>query len=421
MSRSARVVDRSTGSEGASPETIRVAHVATVDMTHRFLLLGQLRRLRDSGFDVTAISAPGPHVSDLQQEGIRFLPWGHATREWDPVEDANAFLELVRIFRRHRFHVVHTHTPKAGFMGRVAAKLTNVPIVVNTVHGYYATPEHPPARRLPVLWMEWLAARCSDLELFQSAEDLAWARRARVVRPKQGVLLGNGTDLGTFDPSNVPAERLLSLRQGLGIPDGAPVVGTIGRMVAEKGYREFFQVARDIRRTMPEARFVAVGDPDPDKGDAITRRELAAAADDVIFTGRRDDVVDLLALFDVFVLASWREGLPRSAIEAAAMGTPLVLTDIRGCREVVREGVEGLLVRARHPSALAEAVRGLLRDPDSRARMGANARRRAVIDFDERRVAATVSAAYLALLRARGIEMPSNRVAERPGPVERSA
>ena len=103
------------------------------------------------------------------------------------------------------------------------------------------------------------------------------------------------------------------------------------------------------------------------------------------------------------------------------MGTPLVLTDIRGCREVVREGVEGLLVPARHPSALAEAVRGLLRDPDSRARMGANARRRAVIDFDERRVAGTVSAAYLALLRARGIEMPGNREAERPDPVERSA
>ena len=404
MTRQSDAMSRSTPGERPSRGAIRVAHVATVDMTHRFLLLGQLRRLREEGFEVTSISAPGPYASDLEAEGVRFIPWHHATRAWDPVEDVRALLELIETFRRERFHVVHTHTPKAGLMGRVAARLARVPIVINTVHGYYATPEHPLGRRLPVLWLEWLAARFSDLELFQSAEDLAWARRARVVRPGQAIPLGNGTDLGRFDPSAVSSRRLSELRRELAIPDGALVVGTVGRMVAEKGYREFFQVAREIRRTTPHVCFVAVGESDAEKGDAITREEVAAE-DQVIFTGWRTEVVELLALFDVFVLASWREGLPRSAIEAAAMGTPLVLTDIRGCREVARDGIEGFLIPPRDPAALAEAIGRLLGDPDMRLRMGARARERAVADFDERRVADIVIESYRGLLRSHGLEV----------------
>ena len=129
---------------------------------------------------------------------------------------------------------------------------------------------------------------------------------------------------------------------------------------------------------------------DPSKADSLRSRGAATLAGvDVIFTGWRDDVRDLLALMDVFVLASWREGMPRSAIEAAAMGKPLVLTDIRGCREVVRPGVEGLLVPPRSPAALSDAIILLLRDRALRQRMGEAARRRAVERFDERRVTAT--------------------------------
>jgi glycosyltransferase involved in cell wall biosynthesis len=131
--------------------TIRVAHVATVDLTVRFLLLSQLRRLRDEGYDVTAISAPGPWVGEIEAEGIRFVPWTSATRAWDPRADARAFAELLRTFRRERFDVVHTHSPKPGVLGRIAARAAGVPCVVNTVHGYWATPEDRPARRVPVM------------------------------------------------------------------------------------------------------------------------------------------------------------------------------------------------------------------------------------------------------------------------------
>jgi glycosyltransferase involved in cell wall biosynthesis/ribosomal protein S18 acetylase RimI-like enzyme len=376
----------------------RVAHLTTVDLTLRFLLLGQLRRLRAEGYRVTGISAPGPWTADLEAEGIRHIPWPHATRAWSPGDDARAFAELVGILRRNRFDVVHTHNPKPGVLGRIAARLAGVPVVVNTVHGLYATPEDRAAKRLPVLAAERLAARFSDLELYQSEEDLRWARRIGVVRPGRSLLLGNGTDLSRFDPAGEAAERGRRLRRTLGFEEDDVVVGAVGRLVAEKGYHELFAAAREVRRRLPHVRFLVAGSADRDKIDAVSEPDLARAADDVTFVGWSEDVPALLAAMDVFVLASWREGVPRSAIEAAAMGRPMVLTDIRGCREVARDGVEGLLVPPRDPGRLGEAIDRLARDPELRARLGAAARARAEDRFDERRVADTVVSSYRRLL-----------------------
>jgi glycosyltransferase involved in cell wall biosynthesis len=380
--------------------TWRVAHVATIQPTLRFLLLPQLCHLRDAGYEVTAISAPGPYTPDLEAEGIRFIPWPHATRAWNPRADTRALAELVGILRRERFDLVHTHTPKPGVLGRIAARMVGVPCVVNTVHGFYATPEDPLRRRLPVLVVEWLAARFSDAELFQSEEDLAWARRLKLAPPGRAVRLGNGTDLSRFDPAAISDERVRAVREEFGIPEDALVVGTVGRLVAEKGYRELLAAFRKVQRAFPEVRLLAVGPRDPEKRDALEDEEIAAG-DRVIFAGTRVDVPDLLALMDVFVLASWREGLPRSAIEAAAMARPLILTDIRGCREVVRDGIEGLLVPPRDPTRLAEALVRVLEDPELRARLGAAARARAVSRFDERAVFQVMTETYERLLSGR--------------------
>ena len=380
---------------------IRVAHVATVDMTVRFLLLPQLLALRDEGFEVTAISADGPHITDLEPLGVRHIPWRHATRSWAPASDLNAFLELRDIFRAERFDIVHTHTPKAGLLGRVAARWVGIQSVVNTVHGYWASPDHPFPRRASVLGLEWLGARFSDRELFQSSEDLAWARRRHVVRPGQGMWLGNGTDVSRFRAAAVSIDRLQELRSELGIRDGELIVGTVGRMVAEKGYREFFEAARVVRSRFPRVRFLAVGEPDFSKDDAIGHEEMSEASADVIFAGWRTDVRDLLGIMDVFVLASWREGMPRSAVEAAAMGRPLVLTNIRGCREVVRDGVEGFLVPPRDHATLADAVSRLVSDPELRVVMGTRARERAEDCFDERQVISRVLEVYRGLLTRR--------------------
>lgn len=382
---------------------LKVAHVTTVDLTLRFLLFDQLRRLRDEGYEVTAISAPGPWVDDLEDEGIRHIEWPGATRAWDPASDLKAARSLYRILKEERFDIVHTHNPKPGVIGRAMARLARVPIVVNTVHGLYATPEDGVLKKAVVLGAEAVASRFSDLELFQSEEDLLWARRLRVVPRHRSVLLGNGTDISRFDPEKVSAHRIETVRKQLGIDERALVVGTVGRLVVEKGYLEFFQAARAVREKMPEAVFLAVGEVDLQKKDSVPQSAIEGASEDVIFAGWRRDVPELLAVMDVFVLPSWREGVPRSVIEAAAMGKPLIVTDIRGCREIVRRGVEGLIVSPRDSTALTTALLDVLGDGALRERMGNAARERAVESYDEQRVMARLVGAYRALARKEGL------------------
>jgi glycosyltransferase involved in cell wall biosynthesis len=397
----------------------KVAHIATIDLTLRVLLIAQLRALRDAGFDVAAISAPGPWTAELTREGIRHIPWPHATRSWNLKSDALAFKSLFRILRRERFDVVHTHNPKPGIMGRLAGRLARVPVVMSTAHGLYATTDDRLRKRGAVVALEWIAARCSDLDLYQSLEDLEWMRRVRVVRSEKSEHLGNGTDLGRFDPGLVTADRVAQLKSELAIAPDAIVVGTIGRLVAEKGFRELLAAWPSVRAAVPGAVLVVVGDHDPAKADALRVEEIPSAEQGIVVTGWREDVPGLLAAMDVFVLPSWREGMPRSAIEAAAMGRPLVLTDIRGCREVARDGIEGLLVPPRDPAALADALIAELRDEEMRKRMGAAARARALHLFDESRVAATVVARTAELLTRKKDVHPVAGTAEKTEPAGR--
>jgi glycosyltransferase involved in cell wall biosynthesis len=374
---------------------VRLAHVTTSDISLELLLGHQLEAYRAAGFAVTGISSPGPWERALARRGIDHLPVPWLRRSWAPLDDARAFAALVRLFRRERFDIVHTHTPKAGVLGRLAARLAGVPVVVNTVHGFYVGEGR--WRRL-LTWAERLAARCSDFELCQSREDLQTLTAMGVIRPDRSAYLGNGVDLQTFDPATVDRCKV---RERLGIARDAIVIGTVGRLVWEKGYREFFAMAQTLAVRKPAPVALAIGPVETAKADGVP----APLLDDlsrrgvVRFLGLRTDMPDLYAALDVFVLASYREGFPRSAIEAAAMGLPLVLTDIRGCREVVRDGWNGFLVPPGDADALTNRVERLVGDPALRARFGQESRRRAEAEFDERRVIETTLTVYQRLLR----------------------
>ncbi len=224
-------------------------------------------------------------------------------------------------------------------------------------------------------------------ELVQNPEDIDTLRRLRVPDAKL-TLLGNGVDLTRFGPAAPGDDRRARLRGELGIGTDAVVVGVVGRLVAEKGYHEVFESARLIRATHPDAviTFMVVGPHEPDKTDAIDDLTVARArAEGVVVCGHRDDVEDLYQAMDLYVLASYREGFPRSAMEAAASGLPIVATDIRGCRQVVDHDRTGLLVPARDAPSLADAIGRLATDATLRSRMGEAALAKARAEFDDRR------------------------------------
>lgn len=377
-------------------------------MSLRYLLHNQLQTIQAAGYQVTAISSPGPDVPFVRAAGIRFMAVP-MTRRITPMADLWALWQLYRLMRREKFTIVHTHNPKPGLLGQLAAKMAGVPIIVNTVHGFYFTLSTRPVTRTLYILMEKIAARCSTLIFSQNREDMVTAEREGICRPEQMAYLGNGIDLSWFDPGRITPTILAQKRAELGLNPHTPVVGFVGRLVTEKGIRELLQAAKIVVESRPETRFLLIGPSDFDKADALTpavatQYDIAQAC---IFTGLRHDLPELYALMNLFVLPSHREGLPRAPMEANAMAIPCVVTDIRGCREVVQHGKNGLLVPLGNIPAMAEAILYLLDHPEQAKQMGMSGRDIALAQFDEQLIFHRTLDAYQQLLQKIGYNAPN--------------
>jgi glycosyltransferase involved in cell wall biosynthesis len=237
------------------------------------------------------------------------------------------------------------------------------------------------------------------------------ALSAGICRPEQIKYLGNGVDVRRFDRAKLDEQSLAQKRRELALPFDMPVVGFVGRLVAEKGLPELMHAARIIGQHVPAVRFLIVGPIDQDKSDALTQMIARDhdVADICVFTGMRQDMPELYALMDIFVLPSHREGFPRSPMEAAAMGVPCVATDIRGCREAVIHNCNGLLIPLGDVQALADAIIGLITDRAKARRMGEEGHRIALERFDEQLVFEKVKAEYARLLLEKGLPVPGSR------------
>lgn len=382
---------------------IKVAHVGSLDTFIAVYMLNQLVSLKEAGYRVSALAAPGPHVRRIEEAGIEFIPIT-MTRNFTPLADLGSLYALYEIMRRERFTIVHTHNPKPGLLGQLAARMAGVPLVLNTFHGLYFHEHMPALKRRFYIAMEKMAARCSDFILSQNREDIATAVHEGICAPDKIAELGNGIDLTCFDPAQVRPEDLERERARWGIPAGALVVGFVGRLAARrKGFLDFLRAGEEVARHIPNVRFLIIGEADHGKPDAV---EPAVANDYGIgplchFIGTRpnDELPRLYALMDLLVLPSLFEGLPRVIIEASAMGVPSVASNVKGNREAVVHGATGLLVPLGDIRALACASRDILADGARARAMGAAARAMALERFDERHVFARIKAHYARLLR----------------------
>jgi len=234
--------------------------------------------------------------------------------------------------------------------------------------------------------MERFVGRFTDLTFSVSAEDVESAVRERICSADRIIVTGNGVDLRRFRLDLAEKGRR-RVREEFHIPPGAAVVTMIGRIVKEKGFLELVRSMPEVLRARPETRLLLVGDALPSDYDSVKERVIdlvdsMGLTDNVIFTGLRTDIPELLAATDVFVLPSYREGMPLVVLEAMAMAKPVVATNIRGCREIVLDGVTGMLIPPHDVPALAEAVVRLLSDRESARRMGLAGRKRVETRFD---------------------------------------
>jgi glycosyltransferase involved in cell wall biosynthesis len=388
----------------------RVAHITTVDSSLHYLLLNQLRFLQAAGYDVVGISSAGPDVAVLEAAGIRHIPVT-ISRNISPVQDLKSLRDLYRIIRRERFAIVHTHTPKPGLLGQLAARMAGVPVIINTLHGFYFHDNMSPRQRRFYIALEHIAARCSDIILSQNREDIQTAIRERICPPEKIKHLGNGIDLTRFVPEHISGAERSALRAELGIPDDAPVVGFVGRLAARrKGFLDFLAAGQRIARRLPQVRFLIVGSADLGKPDAV-HPDVAqeyGIKDQCHFVGWRPnaELPRFYALMDVLTLPSLFEGVPRTLIEGSTMGVPLVATDVKGNREVVDHGQNGFLVPLGDVTALSSAILTILANEKIAQAMRAKGRHIAHKRFDERNVFAMVRDEYARLLQRKGLPMP---------------
>lgn len=380
-------------------EQKRILHICAVGFTVKNLLLPQINYFLSKGLDVEIACSPGQEVEKLQHQGYKIHPI-QIDRRIAPGSNLKSIEQLRKLIVQERYDLVHVHTPIASVLGRIAAKLAGVKRIIYTAHGFYFHNDMSPNQYRFYHSVERGAGWLTDLILTQSSEDLATAEKTKLC-PKQKLrYLGNGVDLEKFRRSKLIPSEQQQLRRSLKIPETASlIVGMTGRITAEKGYLELIEALVKLRSNFPNIHLLVIGGQLSSERDAFQSQLNHLIQEQnlerfVTFTGLRSDIPELLGLMDVFTLPSYREGLPRSILEAMAMELPVVTTDIRGCREAVIHNQTGLIVPPRNSDSLADAIGQLLANSQMRQSCGQAGRQQAETKYDERLVFERLAAAY---------------------------
>jgi glycosyltransferase involved in cell wall biosynthesis len=352
--------------------------------------------LRKLGYDVDLVIGPqtGPEGSLYRlavSAGVPIVVVDALRREPNPWHDAQAYRSLRQVFRRNRYQLVHTHSGKAGFLGRLAAARARVPIVVHTIHGPSFHRYQNPVGNWLFTWAEQVAGEWTTQ--FVSVADAMTEQylAAAVGMPGRYVTIHSGMNIDAFLQPRPDPE----LRASLGLRESDVVVGKVARLFRLKGHEFLFEAASRIVAAVPNVKFLLVG-------DGVYREkferqvELIGLRDRFVFAGlvSPEEMPRYLALMDVLVHLSLREGLPRSLPQALACGKPVVVFDVDGAREVCVDGQTGFLVRAEDVNGLAEAVIRLLQDAELATKMGAQGRKLVRERFSEARMVQKIDELY---------------------------
>lgn len=345
---------------------------------------------KDAGKDVVVVTRTNKHAQQIMQHGVRVIPFEISRHGSNLFREFTTVLRLLSIYRKEKPHLVHHVAMKPMLYGSLVACLARVPHSINWVAG-----------------MGWLF-----VSNHQGAKILQSVVRATLGRLLRGtsVIVENQDDQAIIASLGV-ANRDIHLVRGAGVdtsmyapspePEGDQLVLLPARMLWDKGVGEFVDAAKQLRQHGVKARFVLVGEPDEGNPSSVPEKQLLAWQKEgvVEWWGRHEDMPQVYAQSHIVCLPSYREGLPKALLEAASCGRPIVTTNVPGCRDVVRDGDNGLLVAALDSAALADALNRLIADPALRLKMGQRGRERVLNEFSQERIVAQVLALYREVLQ----------------------
>lgn len=367
----------------------KILQVCAIDLSVDALLKPLIKKSMEEGFVVHNACSDQGRFEALRSEGLTMIDVPIA-REINPKSNLKSILALYRLMKNERYDIVHVHTPVAALLGRVAAKLAGVKNVVYTAHGFYFHDEMTRKQYNMFFNIEKYSARwITDWLLLQSREDFELALEHKFKRQERTIHLSNGVDIwNKFNPEIISNKIKYDLKRSIGLKEEELVFSFIGRLVREKGIFELVEAFKRIVERYPYAKLLLIGGLLDSERDQESYNQLMKDLNhpNIHYLGFRSDTPELLSISDCFVLPSHREGLPRSIIEAMAMKTPIIASNIRGCREEVFHEENGLLFDKENIDDLERAMESIAADSGARERFGKRSREIAEELFDEEKV-----------------------------------
>ncbi len=341
--------------------------------------------LQERGHEVYAICPDGEYSKKFMKYGIEHISYEIKRESLNPFKERQFIENIYEAIKDLKLDILHTFTAKPNIYGTFAGSRAKIPVIINLVEGlgsFYI--ENSPKNRVLRLIIERLykkAFKRSQKVVFVNSDDPKYMQDRGIILPeKVKIIKSVGIDTQEFSPNKIA--NLKTIKKSLSLDDDTLVVLMVARAIWHKGLREFYAAAEHFKDQ--NVRFILVGDIDRGNYSSVPREFLENK--DVLWLGHRDDIKNLTALADIYVLPSYREGVPRTLLEAASMAKPIVTTDTVGCREVVEDGVNGFLVPVKDINELVVKIKLLVENPILRDEMGKAGRKRAIEEFDTKKV-----------------------------------
>ena len=362
---------------------MKIGFLSHLDLNLYLFRLPIMQKLLEEGHEVYAICPRGDKFDLFENYGIQAVEYNIQRSSLNPFKEMKAIYNIYQAIRPLKLDILHTFTAKPNIYGTIAAKYAKVPTIINLVEGlgsfYIEDTVKNKVVRTVIEKLYKLVFKFSDQVVFVNSDDPQYLQEKKVITAdKITIIKSVGIDTRVFDPDRISGDEIVLLKSALGVEDKI-IVLMVARAIWHKGVREFYEAAALLSKNK-NVQFLLVGDIDEGNPSSADKHYLNDG--DVIWLGHRDDVLLLTAMCDIYVLPSYREGVPRTLLEAASMAKPIITTDTVGCREVVSEGKNGYLIPVKDSVALVKKIEYLVEHPDKRKIMGEDGRIRAIEEFD---------------------------------------